>query len=63
MDKQYWVIGGEYDDKLDHLIEGKQRVSGPFRDEFRARAEWQRLTCHDHWSATERYHITVEPRA
>ena len=63
MDKQYWVIGGEYDAQFSKLDEGTQRVSGPFRDELRARTEWQRLTCHDGWRATERYHITVEPRA
>ena len=63
MDKQYWVVGGEYDDKFDRLVEGTQRVCGPFREEYRARAEWQRLTCHDGWRATERYHITVERNA
>ena len=63
MDKQYWVIGGEYDAQFNGLIDGTQRVSGPFRDELRAATEWQRLTCHDGWGATERYHITVEPRA
>ena len=41
----------------------RKRIAGPFRDELRARTEWQRLTCHDGWRATERYHITVEPRA
>ena len=63
MDKKYWVIGGEYDAGFKGLVEGTQRVSGPFSDELRARTEWQRLTCHDGWSACERYHITVEPRA
>ena len=33
------------------------------RDELRARTEWQRLTCHDGWCATERFHITVERSA
>ena len=63
MTKQYWVVGGEYDAGFTGLLEGTQRVSGPFSDELRARTEWQRLTCHDGWCATERYHITVEPRA
>ena len=63
MDSKFWVIGGEYDDQLGRLIEGTQRVAGPFRDALRARTEWQRLTCHDGWRATERYHITVERQA
>ncbi len=63
MDKTYWVIGGEYDAEFKALVDGTQRVSGPFADELRARTEWQRLTCHDGWCATERYHITVENRA
>ena len=63
MDSKFWVIGGEYDDQLGQLIEGTQRVAGPFRDALRARTEWQRLTCHDGWRATERYHITVERQA
>ena len=63
MDKKYWVIGGEYDAGFKGLVEGTQRVSGPFSDELRARTEWQRLTCHDGWCATERYHITVERNA
>jgi hypothetical protein len=63
MDKKYWVVGGEYDVQFKRLIDGTQRVAGPFADAVRARTEWQRLTFHDHACATERYHITVEPRA
>jgi hypothetical protein len=63
MDKKYWVIGGEYDAKFDHLLDGTQRIAGPFSNELRARTEWQRLTFHDGCCATERYHIAVEPRA
>ncbi len=63
MDKQYWVIGGEYDAQFNRLVDGTQRVAGPYRDELRARTEWQRLTFHDGCCATERYHIAVEPRA
>lgn len=63
MGKQYWVIGGEYDAQFRGLLDGTQRVAGPFANELRARTEWQRLTFHDGCCATERYHITVEPRA
>ncbi len=64
MDKQYWVIGGEYDDcEFRGLVAGTARVSGPFGDEHRARTEWTRLTFHDRACATERFHIAVEPHA
>ncbi len=63
MDKKFWVIGGHYDNQLGGLIDGTQRVAGPYGDELRARTEWQRLTFRDGCGATERYHITVEPRA
>ena len=63
MDKKYWVIGGHYDNQLGGLLEGMQRVAGPYGNELRARTEWQRLTFRDGCCATERYHITVEPRA
>ncbi len=47
MDKKYWVVGGEYDVQFKRLIDGTQRVAGPFADAVRARTEWQRLTFHD----------------
>ena len=37
MDRKYWVIGGEYDSQFHHLIEGTERIAGPFADELRAR--------------------------
>jgi hypothetical protein len=64
MDKQYWVIGGEYADcEFKGFVEGKARIAGPYGNEQRALDEWHRLTFHDRACATERYHITVEPRA
>lgn len=63
MDKKYWVVGGEYDAGFHSIVDGTQRVAGPFGDELRARTEWQRLTFRDGCCATERYHIAVEPRA
>jgi hypothetical protein len=63
MDKKYWVIGGEYDSQFSGLVAGTHRVAGPYGNELRARTEWQRLTFRDGCCATERYHITVEPRA
>ena len=62
MDKKYWVVGGEYDPQFARLLDGTQRVAGPFGNELRARTEWQRLTFRDGCCATERYHIAVEPR-
>jgi hypothetical protein len=62
MGQRYWVIGGEYRDCAFHEIEpGTERVSGPFKDELKARMEWQRLTFRDKCAATERYTIAIEP--
>ncbi len=63
MNKQYWVIGGEYDREFKGFVAGTQCVAGPYGEELRARTEWQRLTFRDGCCATERYHIAVEPRA
>ena len=63
MDKQYWVVGGEYDPSFNRLVDGTQRVAGPYGNELRAQTEWHRLTFRDGCCATERYHIAVEPRA
>jgi hypothetical protein len=62
MGQRYWVVGGDFSDcRFKELKPGAEVVSGPFEDELRARTEWQRLTFHDHWRATERYSICVEP--
>lgn len=62
MAQRYWVIGGDYcDPAFAELEPGTATVSGPFRDELRARTEWQRLTFRDHCGATTRYSICVEP--
>ena len=62
MGQRYWVIGGEYSDcRFRELEPGTEIVHGPYDDEVQARMEWHRLTFHDHWRATERYTICVEP--
>lgn len=63
MDRNYWVVGGEYDAGFKRIVDGTQRVAGPYHNEQRAQTEWRRLTFHDGCCATERYHIAVEPRA
>ena len=62
MSQRYWVIGGDYSDcQFRNIKPGTERVLGPYETEVQARTEWQRLTFHDHWQATERYTICVEP--
>ena len=62
MSQRYWVIGGDYSDcQFRNIKPGTERVHGPYETEVQARTEWQRLTFHDHWQATERYTICVEP--
>ena len=62
MSQKFWVIGGDYSDcQFRNIKPGTERVHGPYDTEVQARTEWQRLTFHDHWQATERYTICVEP--
>ena len=62
MSLRYWVIGGDYSDcQFRNIKPGTETVHGPYDTEVQARTEWQRLTFHDHWQATERYTICVEP--
>ena len=62
MSQRFWVIGGDYSDcQFRNIKPGTERVHGPYDTEVQARTEWQRLTFHDHWQATERYTICVEP--
>lgn len=61
MTKRFWVVGGEYGDTaFQKLVEGTERMIGPFDDERQARTEWTRLTYCPAATATTRYSITTE---
>lgn len=62
MTQRYWVVGGCYSDCCFNELEpGTEVIHGPYRDELKARMEWQRLTFKDRCAATERYSICIEP--
>ena len=62
MTYRYWVIGGDYSDcRFKDIEPGTEIMHGPYKDEVKARTEWQRLTFRDHCGATTRYSICVEP--
>ncbi len=60
MRSKYWVIGGEYTDTaFDRMVEGTERVMGPFGDRQRALQVWQRMAdetrsnCHARFTIAE----------
>jgi hypothetical protein len=58
---RFWVIGGEYTClDFDHLIEGSEKVAGPFFHRSAAEAVWRRLSEADRCRAQVRYAIVAE---
>ena len=64
MQKQFWVIGGEYrDTSFVDLIDGTSRVFGPFRDYNEARAQWGEQSMARRSEATTRFTIVSNAAA
>jgi hypothetical protein len=58
---RFWVIGGEYTClEFDQLVEGTERVAGPFFHRTAAEAVWRRLSESDRSRAQVRYTIVTE---
>ena len=58
---RFWVIGGEYTCLgFERLIEGTERVAGPFFHKSAAEAVWRRLSEEDRCRAQVRYAIVAE---
>jgi hypothetical protein len=58
---RFWVIGGEYTClDFDQLIEGSEKVAGPFFHRSAAEAVWRRLSEADRCRAQVRYAIVAE---
>ena len=58
---RFWVIGGEYTSLgFEQLIEGTERVAGPFFHRSAAEAVWRRLSEEDRCRAQVRYAIVAE---
>jgi hypothetical protein len=58
---RFWVIGGEYTCLgFERLIEGTEKVAGPFFHRSAAEAVWRRLSEADRCRAQVRYAIVAE---
>lgn len=58
---RFWVIGGEYTClDFDCLIEGTEKVAGPFFHRSAAEAVWRRFSEEDRCRAQVRYAIVAE---
>ena len=63
MQKQYWVIGGEYRDAdFDDMDPATSIVHGPFRDYDEARRVWRERSVATRWRHRTRYAIVVSAR-
>ena len=61
MAPRFWVIGGEYTGLgFDELIEGTEKVAGPFFHKTAAEAVWRRMSEEDRCRAQVRYAIVAE---
>ena len=58
---RFWVIGGEYTGlEFEQLIEGTEKVAGPFFHKSAAEAVWRRMSESDRCRAQVRYAIVAE---
>jgi hypothetical protein len=58
---RFWVIGGEYTSLgFEQLVEGTERVAGPFFHKSAAEAVWRRFSEQDRCRAQVRYAIVAE---
>ena len=58
---RFWVIGGEYSClAFERLIEGTEKVAGPFFHRSAAEAVWRRQSENDRCRAQVRYAIVAE---
>jgi len=62
-ERRFWVVGGKYESMaFDHLVEGTERVFGPFASEHDAKSAWRSVTERTRSQATVRFTIAAEPR-
>ena len=58
---RFWIVGGEYaTTAFDRLIEGSERVLGPFADRRTAEMAWRRLSEDTRSQCCVRYTIAAE---
>jgi hypothetical protein len=60
--KRYWIVGGEFDDaNFERLVEGTERLVGPFRNRIVAERAWRDMATSTRPSCYTRYTIAEEP--
>ncbi|MDX2103417.1 MAG: hypothetical protein EAZ99_12295 [Alphaproteobacteria bacterium] len=63
MGKQYWVIGGEFEDtSFTQLSNGGAKIFGPFHCYETARRQWDEISIAHRPQATVRFQITETSR-
>lgn len=64
MPERYWVIGGEYESTaFDKLLDGTERILGPYRDPDAAKRAWEHIAVATRSICTARYTIVREGSA
>lgn len=64
MHRRFWVVGGKYKSMaFDHLVEGTERIYGPFASEDDANRTWRSVAERTRSEATVRFTIAAEPLA
>lgn len=59
--RRFWIIGGEYTDtRFESLIDGTERLIGPFAEHREARAVWDRVAAETRSVCTARFTIVQE---
>ena len=59
--KRYWIVGGEYNDaSFERLVEGTERLVGPFRNRVVAERTWRDMATTTRPSCYTRYTIAEE---
>ncbi len=61
MQARFWIVGGEYvTTAFDRLIEGSERVFGPYGERRAAEEAWRRLSEAERSRCCVRYTIAAE---
>lgn len=64
MSERYWVIGGEYESTaFDRLLDGTERVIGPFVQHDAAKRAWESLAVETRSICNARFTIVREGSA
>lgn len=64
MSNRFWVIGGEYQDtRFEQLLDGSQRMFGPYGSREAALAVWERVAEETRSVCTARFTVVREGSA